>query len=453
MLTLAVLGPVDLRRDGAAVPVPGRQDRRAARPPRPRGRHPGARRAAARATSGPTSAHGAAPNTLQSKVSRLRRALGDAVRRARRGCRVHPRSSTRCDVDAVHVLRLAEQVAAATSATHGAAGARRLVTLTGPAGVGKTGLRWRRPSDPARVAVRGWLGLETATDAAGVWHGIGEALGLDAPTRVPGHRSAARRRRRSSCSTAASTSSTPSPSRRARPARRRAGRPRAGHEPAARCGSAASRCSTSRRSPRRLGGAVQPSAPPRSAPTVDDDETRAHGRGRLPRARRPAAGHRAGRGPHARAAGARDRSPPRRPVRPAARPGEPPARPARPPCAPRSRWSYDLLFPDDQRGLWALAAFAGGAPLPAVESVLGPSSVPADSALDVVSRLVDRSLAIADIAPTTPARYRLLDSVRDLARERLDEAGLADVAAAAHARGTPQAADRAGAGAARPGAA
>ena len=28
------------------------------------------------------------------------------------------------------------------------------------------------------------------------------------------------------------------------------------------------------------------------------------------------------------------------------------------------RWSYELLFPDDQRGLWALATFAGGAPLP-----------------------------------------------------------------------------------------
>jgi predicted ATPase len=26
-------------------------------------------------------------------------------------------------------------------------------------------------------------------------------------------------------------------------------------------------------------------------------------------------------------------------------------------------WSYDLLFPDDQRGLWALSCFAGGAPL------------------------------------------------------------------------------------------
>ena len=30
-------------------------------------------------------------------------------------------------------------------------------------------------------------------------------------------------------------------------------------------------------------------------------------------------------------------------------------------------WSYDLLFPDDQRGLWALSCFADGAPLAAVE--------------------------------------------------------------------------------------
>ena len=46
-------------------------------------------------------------------------------------------------------------------------------------------------------------------------------------------------------------------------------------------------------------------------------------------------------------------------------------------------WSYELLFPDDQRGLWALATFAGGAPLPAVESVLEALDVPASAAIDV----------------------------------------------------------------------
>ncbi len=47
-------------------------------------------------------------------------------------------------------------------------------------------------------------------------------------------------------------------------------------------------------------------------------------------------------------------------------------------------WSYDLLFPDDQRGLWALATFPGGASLAAAESVLGALDVPAEAAIDVV---------------------------------------------------------------------
>ena len=41
-------------------------------------------------------------------------------------------------------------------------------------------------------------------------------------------------------------------------------------------------------------------------------------------------------------------------------------------------WSYDLLFPDDQRGLWALSYFSGGAPLEATEVVLAPSRRPRD---------------------------------------------------------------------------
>ncbi|HEU0102949.1 MAG TPA: BTAD domain-containing putative transcriptional regulator, partial [Mycobacteriales bacterium] len=113
-------------------------------------------------------------------------------------------------------------------------------------------------------------------------------------------------------------------------------------------------------------------------------------------------------------------------------------------------WSYDLLFPDDQRGLWALASFSGGGTLAAVEAVLGALEVPPAAGLDVISRLVDRSLAIADIGSRGPARYRLLDSVRALGREQLGEAGHTDLAAAAHAEWFAQAADRAALGARGP---
>jgi predicted ATPase/DNA-binding winged helix-turn-helix (wHTH) protein len=92
-------------------------------------------------------------------------------------------------------------------------------------------------------------------------------------------------------------------------------------------------------------------------------------------------------------------------------------------------WSYDLLFPDDQRGLWALATFPGGAPLAAAESVLAALDVPAEAAIDVVSRLASRSLVIVD----EPPRYRLLDSIRAFALEALAEAGLTQRGFDAHA--------------------
>jgi predicted ATPase/DNA-binding SARP family transcriptional activator len=92
-------------------------------------------------------------------------------------------------------------------------------------------------------------------------------------------------------------------------------------------------------------------------------------------------------------------------------------------------WSYDLLFPDDQRGLWALATFPGGASLAAAESVLGALDVPTAAAIDVVSRLASRSLVIVD----EPPRYRLLDSIRAFALEALANAGLTQRGFDAHA--------------------
>ena len=95
-------------------------------------------------------------------------------------------------------------------------------------------------------------------------------------------------------------------------------------------------------------------------------------------------------------------------------------------------WSYDLLFPDDQRGLWALACFAGGAPLAAAEHVVAALGVPGAAAVDVIGRLADRSLVAAEVGVGGSVRYRLLESVREFALARLEEAGLTETARDAH---------------------
>ncbi len=110
------------------------------------------------------------------------------------------------------------------------------------------------------------------------------------------------------------------------------------------------------------------------------------------------------------------------------------------------RWSYELLFPDDQRGLWALATFAGGAPLAAVESVLEALDVPTSAAIDVVGRLASRSLVIVDDDASTHVRFRLLDSVRAFALEAMTDANMTNTAQAAHAGWFAQAAKASTAG-------
>ncbi|CUR57922.1 putative Transcriptional activator domain [metagenome] len=114
-------------------------------------------------------------------------------------------------------------------------------------------------------------------------------------------------------------------------------------------------------------------------------------------------------------------------------------------------WSYDLLFPDDQRGLWALASFSGGASLEAVEFVLEALDVPAAAAIDVVGRLASRSLVMVDDPSVwgatassprgQPTRYRLLDSIRAFALEAVAAAGEAERARTAHARWFAELAD------------
>ena len=79
-------------------------------------------------------------------------------------------------------------------------------------------------------------------------------------------------------------------------------------------------------------------------------------------------------------------------------------------------WSYDLLGDAERTLLQRLAVFPGHWTLAAAETVCGFVPLAATDVLDVLSLLVDRSLVAVDRGPET--RYRLLESVREFARGR-----------------------------------
>jgi predicted ATPase/DNA-binding SARP family transcriptional activator len=84
-------------------------------------------------------------------------------------------------------------------------------------------------------------------------------------------------------------------------------------------------------------------------------------------------------------------------------------------------WSYTLLDAEARRVLRAISVFADGASAEAAEAVAADAGNPA-GVLSVVAELVDQSLVNLDESRPEP-RYRLLETVRQYARDRLAEAG------------------------------
>ena len=95
-------------------------------------------------------------------------------------------------------------------------------------------------------------------------------------------------------------------------------------------------------------------------------------------------------------------------------------------------WSYDLLTADERSLFRKLSIFAGGFTLEAAASVCSGSQIDEIAVLDLLSSLVDKSLVQAEQFENG-ARYRLLESTRQYARERLDEHGEHAAVAQAHA--------------------
>jgi predicted ATPase len=89
-------------------------------------------------------------------------------------------------------------------------------------------------------------------------------------------------------------------------------------------------------------------------------------------------------------------------------------------------WSYDLLEADARRLLDRLSVFAGSCDLGAAEAVCGPAAEVGGEIVDGLMALADQSLLKVEDGPDGEPRFRLLDTIREYAAERLAERGESD---------------------------
>ena len=90
-------------------------------------------------------------------------------------------------------------------------------------------------------------------------------------------------------------------------------------------------------------------------------------------------------------------------------------------------WSHDLLTGEERVLYRRLAVFAGGFTLEAAEAVCAGGAIAARRVVDLLARLVVKSLVVAE-----GERFRLLDTVRQYAAERLEDAAERDTVALRH---------------------
>jgi len=95
-------------------------------------------------------------------------------------------------------------------------------------------------------------------------------------------------------------------------------------------------------------------------------------------------------------------------------------------------WSYSLLSPNEQTVFERLGVFAGSFDAAAAESVASGDGIERWDVVDALTDLVAKSMVTADRSSGT-TRYQLLETLRQYARELLDEHGGSDVWRRRHA--------------------
>jgi predicted ATPase/DNA-binding winged helix-turn-helix (wHTH) protein len=95
-------------------------------------------------------------------------------------------------------------------------------------------------------------------------------------------------------------------------------------------------------------------------------------------------------------------------------------------------WSYNLLSQDEQRFLRGLGIFTGSFTSEAAAAVAVDVATAGGDAIDRLADLVGKSLVVADVSGSKP-RFRLLDTTRLFALEKLDSSGERQPIAQRHA--------------------
>jgi predicted ATPase/DNA-binding winged helix-turn-helix (wHTH) protein len=95
-------------------------------------------------------------------------------------------------------------------------------------------------------------------------------------------------------------------------------------------------------------------------------------------------------------------------------------------------WSYSLLSEDEQRFFRALGIFSGGLTVEAAAAVVVEAEKTGCNAIDRLADLVSKSLVVADVSGAS-LRFRLLDTTRAFAIDKLDASGEREPIARGHA--------------------
>ncbi len=90
-------------------------------------------------------------------------------------------------------------------------------------------------------------------------------------------------------------------------------------------------------------------------------------------------------------------------------------------------WSWALLSIPEQELMCRVSVFSGGMNLKAVEAICTGNGIDKAEILDLLNQLVNKNLVIAQRQQGQETRYRLLETIRQYAQEKLTAEGLEDM--------------------------